>query len=59
MCFSRLIDSFSDYESKLLVVTTHGLLPHMVRLISGANTNVVIRYYTMAVCLHYVFINTT
>ncbi len=42
MCFSRLIDSFADNEGKLQVITSHGLLPHMVRLVSGANTSVVI-----------------
>lgn len=43
VCFSRLVDSFCDNESKLQIIASQGLLSHMVRLISGANTNVVLR----------------
>jgi len=39
LCFSRLVDSFYDSSSNLEFITSFGLLPHLVRILSGMYSN--------------------
>eukprot|EP01133_Synstelium_polycarpum_P007971 gene7971-9365_t len=41
LCFSRLVDSFYDSENKLQTLTSDGLLPNLVRIISGMNNSTI------------------
>eukprot|EP01113_Clastostelium_recurvatum_P006997 TRINITY_DN1321_c0_g1_i2.p1 TRINITY_DN1321_c0_g1~~TRINITY_DN1321_c0_g1_i2.p1 ORF type:complete len:1980 (+),score=516.89 TRINITY_DN1321_c0_g1_i2:142-6081(+) len=38
LCFSRLVETFVDSESRLQAITSAGLLPNMVRLMSAAHS---------------------